>query len=217
MEYRIRNEIIGDYRLVENITRKAFWNIHMPGCDEHYLVNVMRHHRDFIPELDLVIEVQDKVIGNIMYTKATLVDEEGNEQPALTFGPVSILPEFQRKGYGNRLISYSFDVAQKLGHEIIVIFGNPSNYVGLGFVSCKKLNISYGDDIYPTAMLAKELNANALDITKKWVYHESEVYNIDKEKADIFDREFDPMQKEKKPSQEEFYILCNSRVITSCI
>ena len=40
----------------------------------------MRGHEDFIPELDFVIELDDQVIGNIMYTKARLVDEAGTEK-----------------------------------------------------------------------------------------------------------------------------------------
>ena len=215
MEYSIRNEIAGDYRIVEEITRKAFWNMHVPGCDEHYLVNIIRKHRDFIPELDFVIETQKKIIGNIMYTKSKLINESGKEKPALTFGPVSILPEFQRKGYGKELINHSFDVARKMGHDVIVIFGNPGNYVGLGFKSCRKFNIGYGNDIFPTAMLVKELEENAIDKKQKWIYRESDVYDVDKDKADQFDLQFEALKKEIKPSQEEFYILSNSRIIAS--
>ncbi len=67
MDYIIRHEKSEDYRIVEELTRKAFWNIHVPGCNEHYLVHVMRKHKDFIPELDYVIEKDKKIIGNIMY------------------------------------------------------------------------------------------------------------------------------------------------------
>ena len=65
----IRNETEKDYKTVEEITRKAFYNIYVPGCMEHYLVHIMRDHEDFIKELDFVIELDGKVIGNIMYTK----------------------------------------------------------------------------------------------------------------------------------------------------
>ena len=50
------------------------------GCVEHYLVHIMRSHKDFLPELDFVIEVDDQIIGNIMYTKAKLVDESGRKK-----------------------------------------------------------------------------------------------------------------------------------------
>ena len=60
----VRNESRNDYRIVENLTREAFWNLHVPGCNEHYLVHVMREHNDFIPELDFVAETEGKIVGN---------------------------------------------------------------------------------------------------------------------------------------------------------
>ena len=96
----IRNERESDYETVETITRKAFYNVYIPGCMEHYLVHIMRNHEDFVPELDFVLELDGEVIGNIMYTKSKLVSENGTEKEILTFGPVSILPEYQRAGYG---------------------------------------------------------------------------------------------------------------------
>ena len=77
---RIRNERPEDYETVERITREAFYNLYVPGCVEHYLVHLMRTHEDFIPELDFVLELDGAVIGDIMYTKATLTDEEGQSK-----------------------------------------------------------------------------------------------------------------------------------------
>ena len=65
----VRREEEADYQRVEAITRKAFYNLYVPGCHEHYLVHVMREHEDFLPELDLVIEADGQVIGSILYTK----------------------------------------------------------------------------------------------------------------------------------------------------
>ena len=213
MDYLIRREKTSDYRVVEEVTRKAFWNVHAPGCDEHYLVHIMRNHNDFIPDLDFVLEVNQRVIGNIMYTKSKLKSESADEKTILTFGPVSILPEYQRKGYGKRLIEYSLNIAANMGYDVIVIFGNPSNYVSLGFQSCKRLNVCYGDEIYPTALLVKELKDGAVNRQMIWTYQESEVYNIDKEKAEQFDSGFDVLEKKITPSQEEFFILSNSRIV----
>ena len=82
---------------------------------EHYLVHIMREHEDFIPELDFVLERNGHVIGNIMYTKAKLVDENGIEKEILTFGPVSILPDYQRMGYGKCLWNIPFRQACSWG------------------------------------------------------------------------------------------------------
>ena len=137
----IRNETEADYTRVEEITRKAFYNLYVPGCIEHYLVHIMRSHKDFIPELDFVMEKEKQIIGNIMYTKAKLVDKAGKEKQIVTFGPVCILPEYQRMGYGKKLIEYSFKKVTEMGYDVIVIFGSPSNYASLGFKSCKKYHV----------------------------------------------------------------------------
>lgn len=56
MKIAIRPETSQDYRTVEALTRDAFWNLFVPGCDEHYLVHLMRNHPDFVKELAFVAE-----------------------------------------------------------------------------------------------------------------------------------------------------------------
>ena len=92
----IRRETREDYGAVEELTRRAFYNMYVPGCVEHYLVHIMREHEDFVPELALVALLDGEIVGNIMYTKARLTDETGVEKGILTFGPVCVAPEHQR-------------------------------------------------------------------------------------------------------------------------
>ena len=211
MDILIRNEAPKDYEEVEALTRKAFYNIYIPGCVEHYLVHTMRGHADFIPELDFVMESGGRIIGNIMYTKARLADEAGGEKEILTFGPLSILPGYQRRGYGKKLMEHSFRKALELGFDVVVIFGSPSNYVGAGFKSCKKYNICLENGSFPAAMMVRELRAGALDGRKR-IYYDSPAMQIDEEKARQFDDTLEPMEKKFLPSQEEFFILSRSSV-----
>lgn len=205
----IRNEAEKDYAAVEHITRNAFWNLSSPGCDEHYLVHIMRNHEDFIPELDFVAELNGQIIGNVMYTKSRLTDESGADKQILTFGPVCIQPGYQRRGYSKILLEHSFKAALELGYDVIVIFGNPNNYVARGFKSCKKFNICLKDGVFPAAMLVKELKPGTLD-GRKWYYHDSPVYDIDLDESQNFDKRFEPKEKKYQPSQEEFYIHSHS-------
>lgn len=207
----IRREEQKDYDLVEKLTRQAFYNLYVEGCVEHYLVHVMREHEDFIPELDFVLERNGHVIGNIMYTNAKLVDENGIEKEILTFGPVSILPDYQRMGYGKMLMEHSFQAAMQLGYDVIVIFGSPSNYVSRGFKSCKKYGVCVENGKYPAAMMVKELCPHVLD-GHKWIYHDSPVMAISEEEAERYDATLEPMEKKYLPSQDEFYIMSHSFV-----
>ncbi len=205
----IRNERIQDYETVETITRKAFYNLYVPGCVEHYLVHVMREHEDFIPELDFVLELNGTIIGNIMYTKARLTDEAGRTKEILTFGPVCILPAYQRMGYGKMLMEHTFQKAAELGYDAIVIFGSPANYVSRGFKSCKKYQVCTPDGKYPAAMMVKELVANTL-LGHKWIYQDSPVMAVLEEDAKRYDDTLEKMEKKYQPSQDEFYIMSHS-------
>lgn len=207
----IRNETPADYQAVEDMTRRAFYNLYIPGCVEHYLVHVMRDHKDFIPELDLVLELDDRIIGNIMYTKARLTDEAGEEKEILTFGPVCVMPEYQRQGYGKKLMDHSFEKAAALGYDVIVIFGSPVNYVSRGFQSCKKHNVCVEGGKYPAAMMVKELKPGTLD-GRKWVYYDSPIMAVSEEEAREYDAGLEPLKKKHQPSQEEFYIMSHSFV-----
>lgn len=205
----IRNETKADYRAVEELTRRAFYNLYVPGCMEHYLIHVMREHEDFISELDFVAELDGQIIGNIMYTKARLVDEAGIQREILTFGPVCIAPEYQRRGYGKSLMEHSFKEAVRLGYDLIVIFGSPANYVSSGFKSCKKYNICSEDGKFPAAMMVKELVPGGLD-GRMWRYQGSPVMEISEEEAEQYDNTFPVMEKVHRSSQEEFFIMSHA-------
>lgn len=207
----IRNEREADYKIVEDMTRRAFYNLYIPGCVEHYLVHIMRGHEDFIPELDLVAELDGQVIGNIMFTKAKLVDEQGLEKGILTFGPLCVAPEHQRNGVGKRLMEHAFQRAAELGYDVIVILGSPANYVSSGFQSCRKYHICMENGKFPAAMLVKELKPGALD-GRRWFYYDSPVMAIDERTAQEYDRGLEPMEKKHLPSQDEFYIMSHAFV-----
>lgn len=206
---KIRNERKEDYETVEKMTRAAFYNLYVPGCVEHYLVHIMRKHEDFIPELDFVLELDGRIIGNIMYTKAGLVDEAGKRKEVLTFGPVCIAPGYQRMGYGKLLLEHSFQKAVELGYEAIVIFGSPANYISRGFQSCKKYNVCIENGKYPAAMMVKELIPHVLS-GHKWIYQDSPVMAISEEEAQRYDDTLEKMGKKYQPSQDEFYIISQS-------
>ena len=211
----IRLETEKDYRAVEELTREAFWNVYKPGADEHYFVHTMRSHPDFIPELAFVLELDGRIIGNIMYTKAWLEDEMGDRKEILSFGPLCVAPEYQRQKLGKMLIEHSFEVARNMGYDVNINFGNPANYVSRGFVSCKKKNVSYiAEGNFPTALLVCELKEGALG-NKSWIYIPSTAADCceNADAVEAFDATFPKKEKKWMPSQEEFYIYSHSSVV----
>jgi putative acetyltransferase len=207
----IRNETGSDHRTVEELTREAFWNLYVQGCDEHYLVHNMRSHSDFIPELDFVAILENKIVGNIMYAKSHILDESNCRVEVITFGPVSVLPAFQRQGIGSTLICHSKKLALERGYKVIIIQGHPHNYCKHGFKSAKDYNISDADGKFPYSLLVLELEKGVLE-NHNWKYYPSDAYNIDADAAVEYDKLFEYKKKEYKYSQEEFLIASRAYI-----
>ncbi len=205
----IRSEMASDYRKVEEITREAFWNLYAPGCNEHYLVHVMRHHPDFIPNLDFVALVNEEIVGNIMYMKSSLVKENGDTLDTITFGPVSVLPVYQKRGIGAALIQCSLKKAIAENHNAVIIYGHPHNYCKHGFKSSRDFNVSTIEGKYPSGLLVLELKKDVLK-DHSWKFIESEAYSLKDEEVEAFDATFEPREKGYRYTQEEFSIACRS-------
>ena len=135
MNILIRLEEVKDYRRVEEITRLAFSypgriERGQIGCPyEHWMVNELRK-RDGVTDLSLVAVVDGMVVGHIICSKAEVRTENG-VTPVLNFGPISVLPDMQRKGIGKALITHMIETAAKLGYGAILFFGRPEYYPGL--------------------------------------------------------------------------------------
>jgi len=214
MPLHLRPETPADQRAVEELTRRAFWNLYFPGCVEHYLAHSLRTHPDFLPQYDFVAELDGKLVGNIMYTRSWLLDEQGQTMDILTFGPVCVLPEYQRQGIGGALIRHTAQLAAQQGEKAIVIFCDPHNYCKHGFKSGKDLNISDSNGDYPHGMLALELLPGALagdaGDGHAWKYHYSDVYHVDKAAVEAFDQGFEPLEKAHRYTQDIFSINIRS-------
>jgi len=212
MNLFIRNETENDHRKVEELTRDAFWNLYVQGCDEHYLVHKMRKHPDFIPELNFVAISENTIVGNIMYTKSHIMDESNNRIETTTFGPVSVLPASQRQGIGSALISHSKKVASEKGYKVIIIQGHPHNYCKHGFKNAKDYHISDAEGKFPYSLLTIELEKGVLE-GHNWRYFSSNVYDIDVNAAHEFDKMFEYKKKEYKYTQEEFSIAIRAYLV----
>ena len=140
----IRLEKPQDWREVENLTREAFWNVYRPGCTEHFVLNRFRSNPDFIPELDFVMEDEDgRIIGHVMFCKASITLDDGSAFPAWTFGPISIHPDFKRKGYGLQLLKYALEKAREYGIGMLCMEGNIDFYKHAGFGLASAMKIHY--------------------------------------------------------------------------
>lgn len=202
-DLRIRLERKEEQREVENLVREAFWNVYRPGCLEHYVLNQMRNHKDFLSELDFVLEKNGKIIGQNVFARAIIKTDDDREIPIATMGPICITPELKRQGYGKILLDYTLEQAKNFGVKALCFEGNIDFYGKSGFDYASKFGIRYHGlpkDADASFFLCKELEEGYLDgITGE--YAPPECYFVDEDKAEAFDQEFPAKEKLKLEGQ----------------
>ncbi len=199
----IRLETPADYREAENLTREAFWNVYRPGCTEHYVLHVLRDDPAFVPELDFVMEKDGKLIGHVMYMRSEIHADDGRVIPAMTFGPISIAPEYKRKGYGTILLRHSMKAAARLDAGALLITGNIDFYGKSGFVVASTRGIHYfaepRDAKVPYFLLCELKPGFLAGVTG--TYKDPEGYFVKEADAEAFDARFPYKEKMKLPGQ----------------
>lgn len=156
----IREEKPEDYEKTEYMTMRAFWNLHGPGCNEHLLVHKLRESKDYLPELSRVAELDGKIVGLIMYSKAW-IRNENEEFEIITFGPLCIEPILHNSGIGRLLLEETMKLAKEVGYIGICIYGESEYYPKLGFKTADHYGITdpQGNNYDP--LMAYPLNEEA--------------------------------------------------------
>ena len=191
MKINLRLETPKDWQEVELLTRRAFWDdtkfrLTGLGCDEHYLVYEMRKVVEFISELDYIAEVDGKIAGNIMYSHAYIEKYDGSRHNVINFGPLSVLPEYQKKGVGSALMRHTLKTAAKMGYGAVVFFGHPTYYPRFGFKEAGSFRLKTLTGRAFPAFMAMELHYGDLDgVEGRFI--ESPLFHIDENKAKAFD------------------------------
>jgi predicted N-acetyltransferase YhbS len=194
MELTFRLEIPADHHAVESLTRDAFWEFWETDgrviCDEHLLVHRLRGAPSFVPELNMVAELDGKVIGHIIYSKSKVVDDAGRGHETLTFGPLSILPEFQKRGVGQALMRHSFEIARQLGFRAVLIYGHPEYYPRVGFRRAAEFGITDSGGNSFDYIMALPLYDGALDGVSGKYFIDPVYFALTQEDALAFDKRF---------------------------
>ena len=189
MNLSLRLETPKDYYTVEQLAQDAFWGYLAPTCEEHYLVHILRSIPAFVQELDYVAEADGKLVGNVLYSKAKVIDQEGKEHEVLTFGPLSVLPSYWNQGVGSTLLRYTIKKAKESGYPAIIIYGHPDYYPRLGFRNAKAYNIMTPDGSNFDALMALPLYEGALvGISGK--FYEDSAFHMDPKEVEEFNLNF---------------------------
>ncbi len=170
MEIKLRQENENDHKKVFQLIEKAFEKEEYSDHKEQFLVERLRKSEAFIPELSIVAEIDNEIVGHILLTRLEIKNNTTSFQ-SLALAPVSVLPEFQGKGIGAKLILYSHKIAKELGYKSIILLGHQHYYPRFGYELCKKYNIEMPFDVPAENCMVIELVKDGLkDVSGKVIY-----------------------------------------------
>lgn len=151
----IRKEETKDYNIVYDVIKNAFSSAEHSDGTEQDLVNMLRESDAFIPELSLVAEIDGDVVGHIMFTKIKIGDNE-----ELALAPLSVMPEYQKKGIGTELIKEGHRKAKELGYSYSIVLGSEKYYPRMGYVKAETFSIKAPFDVPSENFMACKLREN---------------------------------------------------------
>ena len=170
MNINIRQETPADYTVVFKLVEQAFQDMKYSNHDEHNLVERLRKSEAFIPELSLVAELDGDVIGHILLSKVIIKNTEQSFE-SLSLAPVSVHPDYQKRGIGGKLINQAHQTAASLGYESVVLLGHPEYYPKFGYVPAHQFDINLPFDSPKENCMAIELVEDSLkDVSGDVVY-----------------------------------------------
>ncbi|KZN23864.1 hypothetical protein A4G99_13560 [Haladaptatus sp. R4] len=101
-DFSVRQEQATEIDEISDVVAAAFGR-----RDEADIVAALRESSEFRPALSLVAHRDDEIVGHVMFTDATLDDDE--ERGALVLAPLAVAPDHQRSGVGSRLVRIGLD------------------------------------------------------------------------------------------------------------
>lgn len=170
----IRQEQASDYADVFEVISLAFCQ-----KNEAHLVEALRKNKKvFVPDLSIVASIDNRIAGHILFTKIFIQNEEGKQHESLALAPVAVLPEFQKRGIGARLIHKGIQTAMEIGFNSVIVLGHEEYYPKFGFQPARKWNIKAPFEVASNAFMALELVRGGLSNTSGTVKYAEEFEKV---------------------------------------
>ena len=132
----IRNETDDDVSAITEVTLAAFKTLEISNHTEQFIIEALRAAKALT--VSLVAEADGRVIGHIAFSPLTISDGTRNWYG---LGPVSVLPECQRKGIGKALIREGLSRLKVMNARGCCLVGHPDYYRPFGFKNIPGLKL----------------------------------------------------------------------------
>jgi putative acetyltransferase len=130
-----------------------------PDSEEAFLVERLRFALQ--DRISLVAEVEGGLVGHILFTPVT-IRHGAIKRAALGLGPMAVLPEYQRRGIGSKLVVAGLEACANHGHSVVFVLGHSEFYPRFGFEPAAPKGLHYKDETYDPYFFVAELKQGAL-------------------------------------------------------
>lgn len=124
----IRDETGTDERAITDVTVAAFEALPISRHTEQFIVQALRAAKALT--VSLVAEVDGRAVGHVAFSPVTISD---GTTGWYGLGPVSVLPQYQRRGIGQALIREGLSRLEALQARGCCLVGHPGYYRRFGF------------------------------------------------------------------------------------
>jgi putative acetyltransferase len=132
----IRKENTSDIESINRVTIEAFKTLPISNHTEQFIIKALRAAGALT--LSLVAEIDGKVVGHIAFSPIEISD---GTKDWYGLGPISVLPEHQRKGIGGALIEEGLSRLKALNATGCCLVGHPEYYRKFGFENVAGLSV----------------------------------------------------------------------------
>lgn len=153
IDLRIRPEADSDVGAIEALTIAAFLNAEHTSHTEQCIVAGLRKAGKLT--ISLVAERNKEIVGHVAISPVDLSD---GTVGWFGLGPLSVRPEYQRKGIGASLVRAALIRLRENGAAGCVVLGNPRYYERFGFRADPLMTLP---DVPPEYFLAAPFGRSA--------------------------------------------------------
>ena len=206
MEIKLRLESEKDHDAVENVIREAYWNKNQPGCEEHFILHLLRLTPAYIPELSWVAESGEQIVGSITYSKGEVINFNSEKFDILFLGPVGVLGEWQNQSIEEKLLNHTLKLAMEMSFSAVAVIGDPDYFHRFGFVNSDQYHIRTAEEKNANLLLIKSFSPEKMEKMSGRLSLDS-VFVVDQNALAEFDKRFPFKEKKEVLKQDESAFL----------
>jgi len=151
MKLIIREEQERDYDEIYRLHHEAFGR-----KEEAELISELRKNDGII--ISLVALLSNLIVGHILYTPCK-INSHRNELTGAALGPMAVLPAYQKKGIGRKIMEESIEIISEAGYPFIAVLGYPEYYSQFGFTPASKQGLQCQWDVADNAFMILPLDS----------------------------------------------------------